>query len=365
MGLEPSMPSIRQLSPVGRSAICVLRIDGPGYLAALHSLGCDELPDAITFTLRRLTLPKRRWTERALLLVLEDAVEIHVHGNPLLVDALLDELPATRTTASARGLKNVIQSLATQAVSPTALEACLYQLCPKGLLGLVADLAQGSFAAAPSRIDACIAAWKELEPWIVPAKVLLRGRVNAGKSTLMNLLLGRQRVRAGPLAALTRDPVAEAMLLQGLPILLIDSAGISEAQDPLDVQAMELAESLELQSACSIWLVSTTEVLLAQAKEAELRIWTHADLASAPSAYRDELAFDLLTVDAAVLRDLFGTMLREKLGIRTEPSLAFAACLCEEQAMALTAIRRAVADERLAEARQLAKELLVGANTNG
>lgn len=60
------------------------------------------------------------------------------------------------------------------------------------------------------------------------------GPPNAGKSTLLNALLERERSIVTPIAGTTRDTVEEYYLLNGLPLKLVDTAGIRETDDPVE-----------------------------------------------------------------------------------------------------------------------------------
>lgn len=62
---------------------------------------------------------------------------------------------------------------------------------------------------------------------------IICGKPNVGKSSLMNLLLKRDRVIVSPIPGTTRDAVEELINLKGIPIRLVDTAGISEAKDEL------------------------------------------------------------------------------------------------------------------------------------
>ena len=59
------------------------------------------------------------------------------------------------------------------------------------------------------------------------------GKPNVGKSSLMNLLLKRDRVIVAPIPGTTRDAVEETISLSGIPIRLVDTAGIGEVKDIL------------------------------------------------------------------------------------------------------------------------------------
>ena len=62
---------------------------------------------------------------------------------------------------------------------------------------------------------------------------MICGKPNVGKSSLMNLLLKRDRVIVAPIPGTTRDAVEEMISLNGVPVRLVDTAGIGEVKDAL------------------------------------------------------------------------------------------------------------------------------------
>ncbi|MDP3804829.1 MAG: GTP-binding protein, partial [Candidatus Omnitrophota bacterium] len=62
---------------------------------------------------------------------------------------------------------------------------------------------------------------------------IICGKPNVGKSSLMNLLLKRDRVIVSPIPGTTRDAVEEVISLRGIPIRIVDTAGISKTKDAL------------------------------------------------------------------------------------------------------------------------------------
>jgi tRNA modification GTPase len=64
------------------------------------------------------------------------------------------------------------------------------------------------------------------------------GRPNAGKSSLLNQLLGRDRAIVSPIAGTTRDTIEETANVRGLPVVFIDTAGLREARDELELEGI-------------------------------------------------------------------------------------------------------------------------------
>lgn len=73
------------------------------------------------------------------------------------------------------------------------------------------------------------------------AKVCICGRPNVGKSSLLNAILGEERVIVTPFAGTTRDVIEESLNLNGLPAILWDTAGIRETDDQIEQIGVGLA----------------------------------------------------------------------------------------------------------------------------
>ncbi len=88
-----------------------------------------------------------------------------------------------------------------------------------------------SLTSAIARVDAMIAQARRGRVLRDGLKVAIIGRPNVGKSSLMNALLGRDRAIVTAAAGTTRDVIDEKLNMDGVPVRLIDTAGIREAGD--------------------------------------------------------------------------------------------------------------------------------------
>ncbi|HET6423388.1 MAG TPA: GTPase [Planctomycetaceae bacterium] len=112
------------------------------------------------------------------------------------------------------------------------------------LRGNTLESARGSAGASPShRTEVAAAlAWADfarhlVEPW----NVVLTGRPNVGKSSLINALLGYQRAIVNPQPGTTRDVVTAVTAFEGWPVRLSDTAGLRDTADDLEAAGIARA----------------------------------------------------------------------------------------------------------------------------
>ncbi len=74
-------------------------------------------------------------------------------------------------------------------------------------------------------------------------QTVIIGRPNVGKSSLLNVLLGEEKAIVTEIPGTTRDLIEEIYLIQGIPLKLIDTAGLRESQDPIEQIGMAKTRS--------------------------------------------------------------------------------------------------------------------------
>ena len=113
-------------------------------------------------------------------------------------------------------------------------------------------------------------------------RVVIYGATNAGKSSLLNRLLGYERAIVSELPGTTRDTIEEAISLRGVPIRLVDSAGLRDSADPLERAGMERTERSRQTADLLLHLVDASapppENFADKADATELLLLNKADL---------------------------------------------------------------------------------------
>jgi len=126
--------------------------------------------------------------------------------------------------------------------------------------------------------------------------VVIAGRPNAGKSSLLNALTGLDAAIVTPIAGTTRDLLREPIDLAGLPVTLCDTAGLRSTEDPVEIEGVRRARDAAAKADHVLYLVDGTDTEAMNALEADLStlpssaptsvVYTKSDLSS---AYREGL----------------------------------------------------------------------------
>lgn len=99
-------------------------------------------------------------------------------------------------------------------------------------------------ARAEAKLSALIGTARAGQVATRGARLAILGRPNAGKSSLLNALLGYERSIVTPLAGTTRDYLEAQLELAGVPITLIDTAGLRQTEDEIEAAGVRQAELL-------------------------------------------------------------------------------------------------------------------------
>lgn len=282
-------PIFALASGAGRAAVAVMRLSGAGTGRVVEAL-CGALPAPRRASLRRI-VHESVVLDRALVLWFpgpgsytgEDSAELQLHGGPAVVAAVAEALVALGARPAEAGeftrrafLNNRLDLTAAEGIADLVsaeTEAQRRQALRQAEGGLAERHA--AWAARLTRLLARQEAFIEFEEEDLPADlddqvaaeaaglreemavlladgargeklrdglaVAILGAPNAGKSSLLNLLVGREAAIVSARAGTTRDVVEVRMILAGVPVTLADTAGLREAMDEIEAEGIRRA----------------------------------------------------------------------------------------------------------------------------
>lgn len=287
------------------AAIAIVRISGPKADAALFALA-GLVPEPRRATLSTLRHPVSGETlDTALALRFpgpgsatgEDLAELHLHGGRSVVAAVLDALcgieglrPARAGEFTRRAFDNgridltEAEGLADLLTAETQSQRRVALALAGGALSRQVDAWQARLLAAAALIEAELdfddegdvqgrarceakngiaALAAEIGNWLARApverlrdgiRVVIAGPPNAGKSSLLNALIGREAAITSELAGTTRDLVEAPTAIGGTPFLLVDTAGLRESADAVETIGVERARASLETADLILWL---------------------------------------------------------------------------------------------------------------
>jgi tRNA modification GTPase len=276
-------------TPPGRGGIGIVRLSGPRSLdiaLPLLKLRGDLEPARARFA--GIVDPETQSK-------LDEVVEIAAHGSPVILDLLVQQSLAAGARLAHPGefterafLSGRIDLTQAEAVRDLIESQTLYQArvaaqqmggslsrrikpIKQSLIGLIAvleagiDFAEDDVDVAPdalitARIDGITAPLAELARSFEQGRIVhsglalaIVGRPNVGKSSLFNRLVERERAIVTAMPGTTRDLVTEKVAIGGIPIELVDTAGLREAVD--EAESIGIRKSREALADADLVLV--------------------------------------------------------------------------------------------------------------
>ncbi|MBL4768436.1 MAG: tRNA uridine-5-carboxymethylaminomethyl(34) synthesis GTPase MnmE [Rhodobacteraceae bacterium] len=344
-------------SAAGKAGVSVIRISGPLAKTAAEQLAGRSLPDR-GMTLTMLHDQDGRHLDKVLALSFiaphsftgENIVELQAHGSTAVVSAILRALSeiddlrlAEPGEFTRRALENgkldltQVEGLADLIDAETEAQRRQAQNVLAGDLGRLVDRWRVDLIRAASLIEATIDFADEDVPLDVTPEVIellsgvqadlvretlgvqiaerirvgfevaIIGAPNVGKSTLLNALAGRQAAITSEHAGTTRDVIEVRMDLGGLPVTLLDTAGLRDTADEVESLGIALARQRGQAADIRVFLVEEIDENPTLYQPGDIVVLSKADMRSdrtgAVSGLNGDGLDDLIAEITAVLRD--------------------------------------------------------------
>ena len=315
----------------GRAGVAVIRISGKMAAVSAGKL-MKTVPEQRG--LRKLVNSEGVHLDDALVLVFPDTnsftgepvVELHLHGSIAVVNAVLrvlgddaDLRPAEAGEFTRRALENgkldltQVEGLADLIDAETEGQRRQALRVLSGELGNVASGWRRKLLRAAALLEATIdfvdedvpfdvrpevmellgQVERELEKEIAGVKfaeklrvgfeVAIVGAPNAGKSTLLNRLAGRDAAITSEIAGTTRDVIEVRMDLGGLPVTMLDIAGLRDTDDIVEGMGVVRAKERAAQADLRVYLVGKGETIGIALSDGDIVLQAKADLLDDPS----------------------------------------------------------------------------------
>ena len=303
--MQPDDTIVAISTPPGRGGIGVVRLSGPGarsIAAPLLKLSRELSPNHATFgelvdpgTGERIDEVVVTFLQKPHSYTTDDVVEISAHGSPVVLRHIVELclargarlaepgeftlrafLNGRLDLTQAEAVRDLIESqtLYQAKVAAQQLEGALskrLQPIKQELVNLIAVLEAGIDFAED---DVAVLPWEQIERRIAAVRLPLErlaesfaygkvvhegltlaivGRPNVGKSSLFNRLVERERAIVTATPGTTRDLVSETVSLGGIPVRLVDTAGIRASRD--EAESLGIQKTFEAAADADLVLV--------------------------------------------------------------------------------------------------------------
>ncbi len=290
-------------TPPGTGGVGIVRVSGPAVERIARRL-LGSLPEPRTATLRSFRGADGQPVDSGLALYFpapasftgESVLELHGHGGPVVVSMVIDAVLALGARlaepgefskraflsgkldlAQAEAVADLVSSGTAQAAR-AALRSLAGELSRR-VAALAVQLEQLrmhveaaidfpeeeidflSDAALRQRLDDCAAAFDGLLNAAQQGRVLrdgfqvvIVGKPNAGKSSLLNLLSGQEAAIVTEVAGTTRDVLREQIDIDGLAVELVDTAGLRDDPDRVEAEGIRRARAALATADAALWI---------------------------------------------------------------------------------------------------------------
>ena len=362
---------IASATPMGRSGVALIRLSG-----------CDAR-NIVDQLLRK----PQHWKDRAVSLAMvvdhqqkrldqvlltymkaprsftgEDVVEMSCHGNPLIVQQIIEEAIriGARLARPGEFTRRAVENKKMSFLQAEALNELIHSVSIEGVqvaqAGLSGNVDKNELEIREELLDICAEieakmdypqedlsyeddqsvseallsiaqkaqesanAWRDNRIFLQGAKVTILGPVNAGKSSLFNHLVGSKRAIVNRRPGTTRDIVERRVILNGIDVCFFDTAGIRfSTDDPVEEEGIQMGLELAKQSDLCLLLIPVDQQLGVMGEVSRqldgvplLWVGSHVDKAVEPTFSTDHKISNVTQEGIETLRDSIGRILGVK-----------------------------------------------------